>query len=49
MAFSGSSPGFFYMIGYFIGKFFMMFFASAGIGCLFGMASALVRPLSIDG
>lgn len=42
MAFSGSSPGFFYMIGYFIGKFFMMFFASAGIGCLFGMASALL-------
>jgi hypothetical protein len=42
MNLSETSHGFFYIIYYLVSKFCLMFFASAAIGCLFGLVSALV-------
>ena len=47
MSLSETSPSLIYIIGYFIGKFCLMFFASAAIGCLFGLVSAIVSFIFI--
>jgi len=42
MDLSDTTPSFMYVIGYITGKFCLMFFASAMIGVVFGLLSALV-------
>jgi len=42
MTLSDTSPSFMYVIGYITGKFCLMFFASAMIGVVFGLVSALL-------
>jgi hypothetical protein len=42
MDLSDTSHNFVWILGYIVGKFCLMFFASALIGCVFGLASALV-------
>ena len=42
MTLSDTNHGLFYILRFIVGKFCLMFFASAGIGCIFGITSALV-------
>jgi len=42
MELSDTSHSVIWVIGYVVGRFFLMFFASAFIGCIFGLLSALV-------
>ena len=44
---ASTSVNFMYVIGYITGKFCLMFFASAMIGIVFGLASALVSLFTV--
>ena len=48
MTLSDTNLGLLYIIGHIVGKFCLMFFASAAIGCVFGLVSALVSIMKIN-
>lgn len=48
MTLSDTNLGLLYIIGHIVGKFCLMFFASAAIGCVFGLVSALVSIRKIN-